>query len=610
MTIKWPVRNSRVIPTAANSIVITVSMAGKTVATSGPIARPAKAGTSTWSTPSLPQGTYQLAATAFPNTDGTGTAQAAGTGALTITPNRNTQASVTMGSTVTSITTSVTNLLGRPNFTFPVTVTTKDADGNVVLVADSDIKWQISNQGVVQVATGGVNATFKGLTRGSTTVTATFTGVESTLGQSPISTPALSCSVGINTNSQGPPWPLHYATSMWGSATSSAPAASGQSSILTVPPGFNAYVVEADGALIGDGPVGLDGIYVQAVNPDGTMRWAYTQAPRYASFIELGPDGAVYFGEPNDIRVLNPEDGSTIAVYPTNHFASYFLAPDGSIYWATIDNEGSTVSLSCSNANGAVKWTIPFPDGAPLSVGPDGTVYGQMVTNDLGQTSIVAINPDGSTKWTTKPVSFDFSHAIYSPSGKLFCIPGSLPSYNMDPPTNNQLMILDSATGKTIATQDWSNYAVNGDTDDGAADGSQTACLDSQDNLYVMALSNLDNGDPVTLSVLLENTQTQHTLMGPFTTGQRTWLSAAAGGNVLYCGTQNGESGQFTAYDTNWNTLWSVPYQAAPNSELLETYTTPMIGSDGTVYLHISTESYLKILGGASSSVTTTRSKR
>jgi hypothetical protein len=602
MTINWPVRNSRVIPTAANSIVITVSMAGKTVATSGAIARPAKGGSSTWNTPSLPQGTYQLAATAFPNADGTGTAQAAGTGALTITPNRNTQASVTMGSTVTSITTSVSTLLGRPNFTFPVTVTTKDADGNVVLVADSDIKWQISNQGVVQVATGGVNATFKGLTRGSTTVTATFTGVESTLGQSPISTPALTCSVGINANSQAPPWALRYATGLSGSTTSSAPAASGQSSILSVPSEFFALLVEADGTLIG-----VNGNFIAAVNTDGTLRWTYTGSEVNGGVpTELGPDGAVYYGELNDIRVLNPEDGSTIAIYPVNNIDNFLIAPDGSIYWTT-NSRGAAASLSGSSVNGTVLWTIPFLAGTLQSMGADGTLYGEVPVSqpgvEPGLISVVAIDPsNGSTKWASNPpVEMFFCHVIYSPSGKLFCVPWVVAWGGPQGP-DMQFMILDSSTGKTLASFDWGEWTYAG-----GSPAATTVCLDSNDNLYVPVLDDYGQGPWKLLKIGLGG---QNTLLGPFTSGQRTFVSSAAGGNILYYGTQNGTSGTFTAYDTNGNNLWSVPYQPAPQGGLMLTYTTPIIAGDGTVYLYLGPGSYLKIPGGASSSVSTRTTKR
>jgi hypothetical protein len=607
MTIKWPVRDSRVIPTAANSIVITVSMAGKTIAMSGPIARPPKGGTSTWSTPSLPQGTYQLAATAFPNTDGTGTAQAAGTGALTIVPNKNTQASVTMGSTVTSIATSVTTLLGRPNFTFPVTVTTKDADGNVVLVADSDIKWQISNQGVVQLASGGVHATFKGLTTGSTTVTATFTGVESTLGQSPISTPALACSVGSNSNTQAPPWQLQYATTPFGSATSSAPAASGQGSVFSVPSNFVAQLVESDGALVGFDAPFLSNSFLEVVNPDGTARWTFPQYSTDVQIpIELGQDGAIYYGQPSEIVVLNPEDGSTIATYPVNSLDNYLVAPDGSIYWTT-NTHGGTASLSGSSANGTVKWTIPFLAGTLMSIGADGTLFGQVLAAQPGWISIVAIDPsNGSTKWaTTPPVQLYFCHLIYSPTGKLFCVP-EVQTGGPTPAPDLQCWILDSSTGKNMGIYDLPQLTYAG-----GSPAATTACIDSNDNLYMPGLENYGIGP----WSLLKFGAGQGTIVGPLLAGtsdQQTFLSAAAGGSVLYVGTQAFASGNgsFNAYDTNGNSLWSVPYQAVPVLADSLTYSTPIIAGDGTVYLYLAPGSYLKIAGGASSSVSTRTTKR
>jgi hypothetical protein len=340
MTIKWPARNSRIIPTAANSIVITVSMAGKTIATSGAIARPAKGGTSTWNTPSLPEGTYMISATALPNADGSGTPQASGAGTLTIVPNQNTRASVTMGSTVKTVTTTLTNILARPGFTINDSAVITDADGNNVLVADSAVSWKITGS-ALSLVTGGVNATFKGVSNGNATVTCTFTEVETSLGQTPVSSPAIqavTASPGLATAG----WPNLYYSTNQGTLNSSAPAATSVETELQVPPTFHLMAVEADGSLVGQtytvtthsNAEPTYNTFLTMLNSDGSVRWLTSYKVEADIYPTIASDGSVYIDEPNDIRALSPYDGSTIASYPfgTGVPISFKLGADGTLY--------------------------------------------------------------------------------------------------------------------------------------------------------------------------------------------------------------------------------------------------------------------------------------
>jgi hypothetical protein len=75
--ITWPDRN-RLIPLASNSIQVTFSRGAQTVATQL-IPRPASGNQTTTTFQNLKTGGLALTATAFPNADGTGTAQATGT---------------------------------------------------------------------------------------------------------------------------------------------------------------------------------------------------------------------------------------------------------------------------------------------------------------------------------------------------------------------------------------------------------------------------------------------------------------------------------------------------------------------------------------------------
>lgn len=82
VTVAWPDRPvaGRVVPLASNSIVVQIKDASGTVKAHTTLARPA----TTWTSPQLTAGDYTLVATAYPTTSGTGTAEAAGTGTVTI----------------------------------------------------------------------------------------------------------------------------------------------------------------------------------------------------------------------------------------------------------------------------------------------------------------------------------------------------------------------------------------------------------------------------------------------------------------------------------------------------------------------------------------------
>jgi hypothetical protein len=145
-SIKWPERPSRLIPIASNSIRITV-MNGATQLGTQLVARPQTFA----SFDALPVGSLTAVADAFPNADGTGTAQAHGTVPLAITANNQTIASLTMGSTITHITTTVNTSVITRGESVTITATPMDAANNVVLVAPNGLTWKSANEAEVSV---------------------------------------------------------------------------------------------------------------------------------------------------------------------------------------------------------------------------------------------------------------------------------------------------------------------------------------------------------------------------------------------------------------------------------------------------------------------------
>jgi uncharacterized protein YjdB len=157
---------SRLVPIASNSIKVQV-FDGATEVASAVIPKPLTIKTFD----ELPTGNLTVVASAYPETDGSGVAQATGSVPATITAGTITTVNLTMATTITHVdVTPVTSSLSAGQTTTLV-ATPKDANNNVVLVSPLNIVWSSSNPLVAAVvpATGLVTA----LLMGDATITAT-----------------------------------------------------------------------------------------------------------------------------------------------------------------------------------------------------------------------------------------------------------------------------------------------------------------------------------------------------------------------------------------------------------------------------------------------------
>ena len=171
VSIVWPTSEARFVPLSANSVFISLSLGGRTVA-SKTVARPAT-GTSF---DGLVYGTYDVAIAALPTTDGTGTPQALGNAQMTVTEDVPGAVDVSLATTVSTIEILPITIDKRQNAI--VRVTAKDAANAIVLLSTDagteQIAWSVDSATIASVTGTGPTATLQGLHSGTTTVRASL----------------------------------------------------------------------------------------------------------------------------------------------------------------------------------------------------------------------------------------------------------------------------------------------------------------------------------------------------------------------------------------------------------------------------------------------------
>ena len=165
--VKWPAVSARLIPASAQSLVVTVRKGDAAVGTLR-VKRPDASGTLT----GLPYGTLAVEVKAYADADGTGVAQAVGTGTMVVTEETPGTVAVSLASTVTRLTIAPTTV--ETGYTTSVTAAAQDADGAIVPIGSETLTWTVDDAGVVTVSGTGLTATLRGVAPGSTTVYASM----------------------------------------------------------------------------------------------------------------------------------------------------------------------------------------------------------------------------------------------------------------------------------------------------------------------------------------------------------------------------------------------------------------------------------------------------
>ncbi len=144
--------------------------------------------------------------------------------------------------------------------------------------------------------------------------------------------------------------------------------------------------------------IGLSRCSFCALNPDGSLKWAFRPTVGFVDSVVVGPDGVIYVSTnergAGRLYVLSPA-GSQKWVTGTFNVMSVIIRSDGTIIsdQAHLINKVDLVAgVNAFNPDGSSKWALDRV--VALVAGSDGTIYG---TSSEG---LCAIGLDGSLKWT------------------------------------------------------------------------------------------------------------------------------------------------------------------------------------------------------------------
>ncbi|MEW5803579.1 MAG: PQQ-binding-like beta-propeller repeat protein, partial [bacterium] len=151
-----------------------------------------------------------------------------------------------------------------------------------------------------------------------------------------------------------------------------------------------------------------------ALNPDGSLKWAYQTGGGILSSPAIGADGTVYVGSyDKKLYALNP-DGSLKWSYQTENgiYSSPAIGTNGTVYVGSGDKK-----LYALNPDGSLKWSYPTGNWVSSSpaIGADGTVYVGSYDKKL-----YALNPDGSLKWSYQTGGWVLSSPAIGADGTVY----------------------------------------------------------------------------------------------------------------------------------------------------------------------------------------------
>ncbi len=170
----------------------------------------------------------------------------------------------------------------------------------------------------------------------------------------------------------------------------------------------------------------LTSIQVLFAQIPGTLKWEFQTGYDIWSSPAIGSDGTIYIGSlDSHLYAINP-DGSQKWDFLTGgeSYSSPAIGSDGTIYFGSLDSNLYAINPDCSQ-----KWE--FLTGGKIysspAIGSDGTIYiGSLDSN------LYAINPDGNLKWEYLTNWSVHSSPVIGPDGTIYISSDSLIALNPD----------------------------------------------------------------------------------------------------------------------------------------------------------------------------------
>lgn len=391
-TLHWPSLTSRLIPVSSKSVVVQL-LSNAAILQQQRVSRGSET-TANILFENVPPGTYQIKVAAFPNTDGSGVAQANGSVSVNVVDGQTSMIQLTMASTIQSLQLNNQSItVGASTQLIP---TAADEANNLVLIAASALRWTSSDSSLLRVDNSG---TIVALSAGDAIVTVTDTE----------SGKSAQAAITIKNPPQVPAVPMFLNNERRTGRSLYSSSASGKLKWKFQTGDFiwASPVIGSDGTIY---IASTDG-KVYAVNAtDGTKKWEVRIQNDSNLVLHSTPaidsNNALYVGSQSGfVYSLNGATGAQNWAYNVGRQvnSSPLISSDGTLFIGTGDSgdmaAGSVLALDA--ATGTKKWETPTVFGieSSPSLSADGTLY--IGDGQFNGGNVYAINStNGSIKWT------------------------------------------------------------------------------------------------------------------------------------------------------------------------------------------------------------------
>lgn len=448
LTINWPAP-SRLVPAGANSVDAVLSAGGTTLAHKLLVKPTAAPWTTTVTFDNLTPGAVTLNTVAYPNTDGSGVAQAKGSMSATIKAGAQTAVTVDMASTIDHLAITPASPTVAVGGAAQLTATAFDAQNNIVLTSAQTLTWSSAQSAVATVTTaGGVT----GVAAGTSVITVT----DSESGKS--ATTTLTVTGPLTASATGPLKTIvdrsgKFAYTLDGKSNSLSPFKINTDGTLTALGGGAIALAKAPYTVAMSPVSGSHVLYVDTADKNGGLLYQFN-VNADGSLTPIGAGSIATQGDPIAM-VIDPSGKYLYEVMHNFGIRSFLINADGSLtqngpdfpdgghqmFAAAIAPDGKALYVSSAQGGGIRIETINADGTLTNSGHVDDFSYG-MTLDSVGKhlyletdtgIKVYQIGADDSLTQvgTSLVVSNDMTDGVVTPDGKYFYTVSGLITSNL-----------------------------------------------------------------------------------------------------------------------------------------------------------------------------------